>query len=124
MTKDLCVKLHIILIISILMIQVQLTANLYMHNLYAIFAKFIDICKRVDIIYDVGTLEIFHGLKLVTTHNRDDTPYDYTQKSSHNLPGRRGSYEKDPDEIFQRAAAIDNIVLIYLKEVANDCSLS
>lgn len=76
--------------------------------------------KRVDIIYDADTLEIFHGLKLVTTHNRDDTPYGYTQKSSHNLPGRRGSYEKDLDEIFQRAAAIDNIVLVYLKEVADE----
>ena len=76
--------------------------------------------KRVDIIYDADTLEIFHGLKLVTTHNRDDTPYGYTQKSSHNLPGRRGSYEKDLDEIFQRAAAIDNMVLLYLKEVADE----
>lgn len=76
--------------------------------------------KRVDIIYDADTLEIFYGLKLVTTHNRDDTPYGYTQKTSHNLPGRRGSYEKDLDEIFQRAAAIDNIVLVYLKEVADE----
>lgn len=74
--------------------------------------------KRVDIIYDADTLEIFYGLKLVTTHNRDDTPYGYTQKSSHNLPGHHGSYEKDLDEIYQRAAAIDNIVLVYLKEVA------
>lgn len=65
-----------------------------------------------------NTLEIFYGLKLVTTHNRDDTPYGYTQKSSHNLPGHHGSYEKDLDEIYQRAAAIDNIVLVYLKEVA------
>ena len=74
--------------------------------------------KRVDIIYDADTLEIFYGLKLITTHNRDDTPYAYTQKASHNLPGRHGSYEKDLDEIFQRAASIDNILLVYLKEVA------
>ena len=74
--------------------------------------------KRVDIIYDADTLEIFCGLKLVTTHHRDDTPYGYTQKPSHNLPGRHGSYEKDLDEIFQRAATVDNILLVYLKEVA------
>lgn len=74
--------------------------------------------KRVDIIYDADTLEIFYGLKLITTHNRDDTPYAYTQKASHNLPGRHGSYEKDLDEIFQRAASVDNILLVYLKEVA------
>ena len=74
--------------------------------------------KRVDIIYDADTLEIFHGLKFITTHHRDDTPYGYTQKDAHNLPGRHGSYEKDLEDVFQRAAAIDNIVLVYLKDVA------
>jgi hypothetical protein len=44
--------------------------------------------KRVDIVYDADTLDIFHGLRLVTTHHRDDTPYSYTQKEAHNLPGR------------------------------------
>lgn len=64
--------------------------------------------KRVDIIYDADTLHIFHGLKLVTVHQRDDTPYAYTQKEAHNLPGRHGSYEKDLEEIYERAGAIDN----------------
>ena len=73
--------------------------------------------KRVDIIYDADTLHIFHGLKLVTVHQRDDTPYAYTQKEAHNLPGRHGSYEKDLEEIYERAGAIDNILLGYLKEV-------
>ena len=73
--------------------------------------------KRVDIIYDSDTLQIFHGLKLVTCHQRDDTPYGYTQKEAHNLPGRHGSYEKDLDEVYERAGAIDNILLNYLKEV-------
>lgn len=76
--------------------------------------------KRVEVIYDNDTLEIFHGLKLVTTHHRDDTPYGYTQKASHNLPGHHGSYEKDMDEIYQRASAIDNIVLVYLQEVTTE----
>lgn len=74
--------------------------------------------KRVDIIYDADTLSIYHGMKLVTTHHRDDTPYAYTQKDVHILPGRKGSYEKDIEEIYQRAAQIDNILLVYLKEVA------
>lgn len=73
--------------------------------------------KRVDIVYDADMLEIFHGLRHVTTHHRDDTPYGYTQKASHHLSSRHGSYEKDLGEIFQRAASIDNIVLVYLKEV-------
>lgn len=76
--------------------------------------------KRIDIIYDSDTIEIYYGLKLVTTHNRDDAPYAYTQKASHNLPGHHGSYEKDLDEVYQRAASIDNIVLNYLQEVAAD----
>ena len=45
-------------------------------------------------------------------------PYEYTTKSAHNLPVCRGSLEKDMDEIYQRAAHIDNIVLNYLQEVA------
>ena len=74
--------------------------------------------KRVDIVYDADTLEIFHGLKLITAHQRDDTPYEYTQKEAHHLPGRHGSYEQDLEEIYGRAAQIDNIVLLYLKEVS------
>ena len=69
--------------------------------------------KRVDIVHDSETQEIFHGLRHVATHYRDDTPYGYTQKASHNLLGRHGSYEKDLGEIFQRAISIDNIVLVY-----------
>lgn len=74
--------------------------------------------KRVDIVYDSDILEIYHGLRLVTLHQRDDTPYAYTRKEAHNLPGRQGSYERDLEEVYQRAADMDNIVLLYLKEVA------
>lgn len=95
-----------------------------MRNSYATFFKY-NYCvtkeyigKRVDIVYDADMLEIFHGLRHVTTNHRDDTPYGYTQKASHHLSSRHGSYEKDHGEIFQRAASIDNIVLVFLKEVA------
>lgn len=74
--------------------------------------------KRMDIVYDADTVEIFHGLRLVTVHHRDDTPYGYSQKESHNLPGRHGSYEKDLEEIYGRAGSIDNILLVFLKDVA------
>lgn len=74
--------------------------------------------KRVDIVYDADSLQIYHGLKLVTSHMRNDTPYGYTQKEAHKLPGRHGSYEKDLGEIYERARAIDNILLNYLREVA------
>ncbi len=76
--------------------------------------------KRVDVVFNSDILEIYYGLKLVTTHHRDDTPYEYTQKPSHNLPGRQGSYEKDINEVFMRAGKIDNIILNYFKEVQQD----
>jgi len=74
--------------------------------------------KRVDIIYDADELRIYHGLKLITIHQRDDTPYAYTQKEAHGLPGRHGSYEKDLEEIYERAGSVDNILLDYLRDVA------
>ena len=79
--------------------------------------------KRVDIIYDADTLQIFHGLKLVTVHQRDDTPYAYTQKEAHNLPGRHGSYEKDLEEIL-RQYNIELVILARYMQVlsADFCS--
>ena len=46
--------------------------------------------KRVDLVYDTDTIDIFHGFTHVATHHRNDTPYEYTTKPSHNLPGRKG----------------------------------
>ena len=54
--------------------------------------------KRVEMVYDADTIDIFHGFTHVTTHHRNDTPYEYTTKPSHNLPGRKGSYESDLQE--------------------------
>lgn len=85
------------------------------HN-YSVPKEYIG--KRVDLIYDAENISIYHGLKLVTIHQRDDTPYTYTQKEAHGLPGHHGSYEKDLEEIYQRAGEIDNILLLYLKDVA------
>ena len=85
------------------------------HN-YSVPKEYIG--KRVDLIYDAENISIYHGLKLVTIHQRDDTPYTYTQKETHGLPGHHGSYEKDLEEIYHRAGEIDNILLLYLKDVA------
>ncbi len=74
--------------------------------------------KRVEIVYDADTLEIYHGLRLVTTHQRDDTPYSYTTKDAHGLPGRHGSYEKDLEQIYERAGQTDNVLRLYLRKVA------
>lgn len=74
--------------------------------------------KRVELVYDSETVTIYNGFKLITTHQRSDVPYEYSTKSAHNLPVCRGSLELDLEEIYQRAAQIDNIVLNYLREVA------
>lgn len=76
--------------------------------------------KRVELVYDTDTIDVFHGFSHVTTHHRDDRPYEYTTKSSHNLPGRKGSYENDIDGLLSRAAQIDNIVVHYLRAVIED----
>lgn len=76
--------------------------------------------KRVEMVYDTDTIDIFHGFTHVATHHRNDTPYEYTTKPSHNLPGRKGSCESDLDELLSRAAVIDNIVVHYLRAVIED----
>lgn len=73
--------------------------------------------KRLELVYDAGTIDIYHGFTHVTTHHRDDTPYEYTRKPSHNLPGREGTSESDIDELLKQAAEIDNIVVHYLRSV-------
>ena len=89
--------------------------TLFKHH-YSVPKEYIG--KRVDLVFDSEHVDIFYGFRLVTSHNRNDTPYDYSRKDSHNLPGHHGSFEKDLEEIFSRAGEIDNILLSYLKEVA------
>ncbi len=76
--------------------------------------------KRVELVYDADTIDIFHGFTHITTHHRDDRPYEYSRKASHNLPGRKGSYEDDIDGLLERAAQIDNIVVHYLHAVIEE----
>lgn len=73
--------------------------------------------KRVTILYDADTVEIYCGMSLVATHARCDIPYAYSWKKEHNLPGHYGPYDKDLDELFRQASEMDNIVLNYLREV-------
>ena len=73
--------------------------------------------RRVTMLYDADTVEIYCGMNLVATHCRCDIPYTYSWKKEHNLPGHYGPYDKDLEELFRRASAIDNIVLDYLREV-------
>lgn len=83
---------------------------------YSVPIKYVG--RRVELIFDADTVEIFCGFSHVATHHRDDTPYEYTTKPSHNLPGRHGSYEEDIESLMARAAEIDNAVALYLRAVA------
>ena len=47
--------------------------------------------KRVEIVYDADTLKIYQGLRLVTTHQRDDTLYAYTTKALTDCPYAMGA---------------------------------
>lgn len=76
--------------------------------------------KRVELIYDADVIDIYQGFTHVATHHRDDTPYEYTRKASHNLPGRKGSCESDIEDLLSRAAQIDNIVVHYLRAVIEE----
>ena len=91
--------------------------SLFQHN-YSVPAKYIG--KRVELIYDGDTIEVYCNLRIVTTHQRDDTPYEYTTKSSHNLPGHHGSYEDDIKEQFKKATDMHDDVYQYLKLVEQD----
>ena len=62
--------------------------------------------KRVDIVYDAETLEIFHGLRHVATHHRDDTPYGYTQKARTTCP----AFTESLSSTFAEAATPDSFL--------------
>lgn len=85
---------------------------------YSVPVKYVG--KRVELVYDSDTIDIYSGFTHIATHRRDDTPYEYTVKASHNLPGRHGSYEEDIESLLERAALIDNAVVMYLRAVIED----
>ena len=88
--------------------------SLFRHH-YSVPKEYVG--RRVTILYDADTVEIYCGMNLVATHDRCDIPYTYSWKKEHNLPGHYGPYDKDLEELFRCASEIDNIVLNYLREV-------
>lgn len=51
--------------------------TLMLHH-YSVPVEYIG--KRVEIVYDADTVEIYHDYRLVTVHQRDDTPYTHSTK--------------------------------------------
>ena len=58
--------------------------SLFKHH-YSVPKEYIG--KRVTILYDADTVEIYCGMNLVAIHDRCDIPYAYSWKKEHNLPG-------------------------------------
>ena len=88
--------------------------SLFKHH-YSVPKEYVG--KRVTILYNADTVEIYCSMNLIATHDRCDIPYTYSWKKEHNLPGHYGPYDKDLEELFRRASEMDNIVLNYLREV-------
>lgn len=73
--------------------------------------------KRVTILYNADTVEIYCSMNLIATHDHCDIPYTYSWKKEHNLPGHYGPYDKDLEELFRRAPLVT-------KHVKEDSGLS
>ena len=73
---------------------------------------------NVELLYDGDTVEIYHKFRHITTHRRDDTPFTYSEKPSHKLPGVLHKYRIRMDDIYRKARKIDPIVEEYIKLVA------
>ena len=76
--------------------------------------------KRVEMVYDTDTIDIFHGFTHVATHHRNDTPVRIHYQAVPQSAGTQGSCESDLQELLSRAAVIDNIVVHYLRAVIED----
>lgn len=72
----------------------------------------------VELLYDGDTVEIYHKFRHITTHRRDDTPFTYSEKPSHKLPGVLHEYRIRMDDVYCKARKIDPIVEEYIKLVA------
>lgn len=72
----------------------------------------------VELLYDGDTVEIYHKFRHITTHRRDDTPFTYSEKPSHKLPGVLHEYRIRMDDIYRKAREIDPVVEEYIKLVA------
>ena len=72
----------------------------------------------VELLYDGDTVEIYHKFRHITTHRRDDTPFTYSEKPSHKLPGVLHEYRIRMDDVYRKAREIDPVVEEYIKLVA------
>lgn len=85
---------------------------------YSVPPKYVG--KRLELIYDDDTISVYYNMRLVTSHSRDDAPYEYSTKSSHKLPGYHPDYDFEIEELLQKALDIDTEVYEFLYDVAEE----
>ena len=56
----------------------------------------------VELLYDGDTVKIYHKFRHITTHRRDYTPFTYSEKPSHKLPGVLHEYRSRMDDYTVR----------------------
>lgn len=85
---------------------------------YSVPARYVG--KRLELIYDDDTISVYYNMRLVTSHRRDDAPYEYSTKASHKPPGHHPDYDLEMEELLQEAAGISPEVYEYLHDVAEE----
>ena len=76
--------------------------------------------KRVEMVYDTDTIDIFHGFYPCGHASSQRYPVRIHYQAVPQSAGTQGSCESDLQELLSRAAVIDNIVVHYLRAVIED----
>ena len=76
--------------------------------------------KRVDVVYDLERIEIYHKLRFITSYERDDTPFGFTKKETHNLPSQPSDYVQTMTTLYEQAEQIDACVVSYMEHIAEE----
>ncbi|MFC2112951.1 IS21 family transposase [Bacteroidota bacterium] len=59
--------------------------------------------KKVKIVYTQKTVEIYHNYKLIASHERDKTPYQYTTISEHLPETHKHILDQSPETVIKEA---------------------
>jgi transposase len=76
--------------------------------------------KKLNIVYDTDTVEIFDGFTRITQHRRSYKPYDYSTKPEH-MPDAHKSYHEqmgwDRDHFLKQASKIGSCTRQYIERM-------
>ena len=76
--------------------------------------------KKVDAVYNNEHIDIYYNLRLITSHERDDTPFGFTKKDAHNLPAQPNDYVSTMTRLYEQAEQIDACIVSYMEHIAEE----